>query len=317
MAAIDVGPGDEVIVPAMTFVSTATMVVQCGATPVFADVDPASLLLTAAEVERRLSPRTKAVISVDYAGQPCDYDALRSVADRHNLRLIADACHSFGGSWNHRSVGTLADMTVLSFHPVKHITTGEGGMILTDDAVLGDRMRRFRNHGIDVDASRRMDLQTWEYDVVEAGLNYRLTDFQCALGLAQLRRLPIWLARRREIAARYGEALKALPVETLVTAQGASHAYHLYVIQVDGDARAAVFALLRESGIGVNVHYIPVHLHSLYRDRFGTTQGQCPVAENAYKRILSLPMFAAMTDAQVDRVVSALANALSAVATRL
>ncbi len=306
--AAGIGPGDEVIVPAMTFAASANCVLYEGGTPVFADVLPGSLLLDPAQVEAKLTPRTKAVMAVDYAGQPCDYDALRALADRRGVVLIADAAHSLGGEYRGRKVGTLADLTTFSFHPVKHVTTGEGGMVVTNDPTRAERMRQFRNHGISTDARARAERGTWFYEMVDLGYNYRLTDIQCALGLSQMSRLAKSLKRRRAIARRYDEAFAAIPgIEPLAVSPDVVHAYHLYVVRLDparmGMDRDAAFRLLRERGIGVNVHYIPVHLHPYYRTRMGTGPGMCPVAEAAYERILSLPMFPAMTDADVERVV--------------
>jgi perosamine synthetase len=304
MAALDVGPGDEVIVPAMTFAATANAVVYRGGTPVFADVDPDTLLIDPADVARKMTPRTKAVVAVDYAGQPCDYDALRGLTAGRGVALAADACHALGGTHRGRPVGSLADVSAFSFHPVKHIATGEGGMITTDDPDKARRMRAFRNHGITTDHRQREAAGAWHYEMVELGFNYRLTDMQCALGLSQLRKLPGWVARRRQIAARYDEAFADLPaVRPLAVRPGAEHAYHLYVVRVADRKRA--FTALRAAGIGVNVHYIPVYLHPFYAERFGTRPGLCPVAESAYERILSLPIFPKMTDHDIERVVGA------------
>jgi UDP-4-amino-4,6-dideoxy-N-acetyl-beta-L-altrosamine transaminase len=299
--ALGIGPGDEVIVPPMTFAATANAVVFQGGTPVFADVDPATLLLDPAEVERKITPRTKAVIPVDYAGQPCDYDCLRAIARRYGLALVADACHSLGAKYKGRCAGALADMSAFSFHPVKHITTGEGGMVTTDDAALAARLRRFRNHGIGADHRQRSEAGSWYYEMEELGYNYRLSDIQCALGTSQLRKLPGWIARRHEIAAAYAAAL---PWKPLAVRPDVCHAWHLYVVQAPGD-RAAAFRALRDAGIGVNVHYVPVHLHPFYRRRFGTGPGLCPVAEQAYERLLSLPMYPGMRDADIEQVIAA------------
>jgi len=310
MFAVGIGPGDEVIVPAMTFAASANCVVFQGGTPVFCDVQKDTLLVDPALVEEKITPRTKAVIAVDYAGQPCDYDALKAIADRHGLMLVADACHALGATYNSRRVGTLADLSTFSFHPVKHMTTGEGGMVTTDDAKFAGRVRRFRNHGIESDHRQRTERGTWYYEMTELGYNYRITDFQCALGLSQLGKLSGWVARRQEIAALYDKALAEVPaVEPLARRPGRTHAYHLYVVRLDLDRlrtdRSAIFKALREAGVGVNVHYVPVHLHPFYRKRLGTRPGLCPVAEAAYGEVLSLPMFPTMTRADVARVVSA------------
>jgi perosamine synthetase len=316
MYALGIGPGDQVIVPPMTFAASANCVVYQGGTPVFADVDPDTLLIASAEVEARIGPNTKAIIAVDYAGQPCDYDALRMIADRHGLPLVSDAAHSLGGTYRGRPVGSLADLTTFSLHPVKHITAGEGGMITTDDAVLAERMRVFRSHGITSDHRQREETGSWFYEMEDLGYNYRLTDFQCALGLSQLRKLPGWIRRRQEIARRYDEAFAGIPgIEPLAVQPDVSHAYHLYVVRVRsevvGAERARVFAALRAEGIGVQVHYVPVHLHPFYRERFGTGPGMCPAAEDAYEQIVSLPLFPAMSDSDVQDVIEAVSRVLS------
>jgi len=313
---LDVGPGDEVIVPAMTFAASANSVVYQGATPVFADVDPDTLLLDPADVERKITARTKAVMAVDYAGQPCDYDQLRRVAgDR--IKLIDDACHAVGGSYKNRPVGTLADLNTFSFHPVKHFTTGEGGMITTDDSDLAQRMRVFRNHGITSDHRQRADQGSFFYEMVDLGFNYRLTDFQCALGLSQLPKVPEFVRRRQEIAGIYDKAFADMPaVRPLRTRPDVTHAYHLYVVQFDPERstvnRDVIFAALRAEGIGVNVHYVPVHQHPYYRQRYGLSCGLCPVAEAAYERIVSLPIFPAMNDQDAQDVVDSVEKVLTA-----
>lgn len=320
MLALRIGPGDEVIVPTLTFAASANCVLYAGATPVFADVDPATLLVDPADVARRISPRTKAIIAVDFAGQPCDYPALRALADAHGLALVADACHALGGSLGGAPVGSLADLTCFSLHPVKHVTTGEGGAVTTGDAALAARVRMLRNHGVTADRREREEAGAWFYEMVELGFNYRLSDIACALGRSQLRKLPGWIARRQELAARYDAALgpRARLGSPLVAAQpllrrpGLGHAYHLYVVRVP--ARGAVFGALRAEGIGANVHYIPVHLHPYHRERLGTGPGDCPVAEAAFAEILTLPLFPALADADVDRVLDALGRALAAVA---
>jgi perosamine synthetase len=308
---------DEVIIPAMTFAASANCVVYQGGTPVFADVDADTLLLDPAKVEGRITPRTKAIIAVDYAGQPCDYDTLRDITSKHKLALVADACHALGGSYKGRPVGSLADLSTFSFHPVKHITTGEGGMVTTDDPELARRMRMFRNHGIATDFRQREERGSWFYEMVELGYNYRVTDFQCALGLRQLAKLPVWIARRREIASAYDRALADLPeVKPLRVRPEVGHAFHLYVVQLQLERlkvdRARIFEALRAENIGVNVQYIPVHLHPFYRRRLGTGPGDCPEAEEAYERLLTLPLFPAMSYSDVADVVGALSRVIGA-----
>jgi len=307
MFAIGIGPGDEVIVPPMTFAATANCVVYQGGTPVFSDVHTDTLLMDPARVERRITSKTKAIIAVDFAGQACDYDELRKTAKDHNLVLVADGCHALGGEYKRKKIGCLADMTVFSFHPVKHITTGEGGMITTDRPELKKLIQSFRNHGITVDHHQRHSEETWFYEMKDLGYNYRITDFQCALGMSQLKKLPEWVKRRQEIARQYDEAFSDFEIiKPLSRRSDVSHAYHLYVVKIEFDRlnidRSSLFSILREKGIGVNVHYIPVHLHPFYKKTFGTRAGLCPVAEAAYEKILSLPIFTGMSDDDVSYV---------------
>lgn len=316
MYALGIGPGDEVIVPPMTFAATANCVVFQGATPIFADVDPETLLIDPEQVLSKISENTKAVIAVDYAGQPCDYDALRQICGDHSLALVADSCHALGAAYKGRKVGTLADLTVFSFHPVKHITTGEGGMVVTGNADYAKRMHSFRNHGITTDHKQRAAKGTWYYEMIDLGYNYRITDFQCALGISQLKKFPGWLTRRRELAKRYDQALASIRgILPLKVNTFNHHTYHLYVVRLDCEylkmGRAEVFKSMWERNIGVNVHYIPVHLHPFYRQRFNTGPGMCPVAEKAYEEILSLPMFPQMSETDIDYVVDALTDVLS------
>jgi perosamine synthetase len=316
MYALGIGPGDEVILPPITFVATANAVVFQGGTPVFADVDPDTLLIDPQKVEDKITPRTKAIVAVDYAGHPCDYDALKTVAAKHGLFLVADACHSLGAEYKGRKVGTLADLTVFSFHPVKHITTGEGGMVVTNNTEFAEKMRRFRNHGINTDHRKRADQGTWYYEMEDLGYNYRITDIQCALGLSQLQKLPKFLEQRRKTAARYSEAFAHIKETTsLAVRSDVLHAFHLYVIKVDlaglKIGRNRLFSNFRSEGIGVNVHYIPVHLHPFYMKRFHTKPGLCPVAEEAYEQILSLPMFPGITDEGIERVIKSITESIN------
>jgi perosamine synthetase len=315
MYASGIGPGHEVIVPAMTFAASANCAVYQGGIPVFVDVVPDTLLIDPQDVERKITPQTKAIIAVDYAGQPGDYAALQEIADRHHLLLVADACHSLGATYRGRSVGLLADLSVFSFHPVKHITTGEGGMITTDNEKYAKRMQIFRNHGITYDHRGREAQGPWFYEMVDLGYNYRITDFQCALGMSQLQKLPRWLERRQEIARQYDEAFAEIKgIKPLMVKVDVRHAYHLYVVRLSQDltgmGRGEFYQALRSRGIGVNVHYVPVHLHPFYQNRFGTGWGLCPVAESAYEQILSLPMFPAMADEDIKNVINTVQNIL-------
>jgi perosamine synthetase len=315
MYAIGIGPGDEVILPPMTFAATANCVVFQRGTPIFCDVEPDTLLIDPKQIEEKTTSRTKAVIAVDYGGHPCDYDTIRVITDKHALNLVADACHALGAYYKGRPVGSLADLSTFSFHPVKHITTAEGGMITTDDPHLAQKMRVFRNHGITSDHHQREVQGSWFYEMVDLGYNYRLTDIQCALGISQLGKLPTWIERRQAIARRYNEFFSQLPaVKPLALKEDVLNSYHLYVIKVDftelRTERAELFVRLRNKGIGVNVHYVPVHLHPFYQKNFGTRPGMCPVAEAAYEQILSLPIHVGMTDADVANVCATFQNVL-------
>jgi perosamine synthetase len=309
MYGLDIGQGLEVIVPTITFAASANCIVYQGGTPVFVDVTPETLLIDPEEVEKKITPRTRAIIAVDYAGQPCDYDALQEIAGRHRLALVADACHSLGATYRGRPVGSLADLNVFSFHPVKHITTGEGGMITTDNAEFARRMRMFRNHGMSPEPRPRQGQGPWFSEMVDLGYNYRITDFQCALGISQLKKLPGWLERRQEIGRQYDEAFAGIKgIKPLAVRPEVRHAYHLYVIRLNqqetGMGRDEFIQALRSRGIGVNVHYVPVQMHQFYQNRFGTNRGLYPVAESASEQIISLPIYPAMTDKDINIVVN-------------
>jgi perosamine synthetase len=239
------------------------------------------------------------------------------LARRHHLILIDDACHALGAAYQGRKLGRLADLTVFSFHPAKHITTGEGGAITTDNAEFASRMRRFRNHCLSADLQQRASQETWYYEMVDLGYNYRLTDFQCALGMSQLGKLPAWVERRRQIAQSYDAAFADLSaVRPLAVMPDAFHAYHLYVIRLDlsqlSASRDQVFRALRAEGIGVNVHYLPVPLHPFYRQRYGAREPMCPVAAWVYQEILSLPIFPTMADSDVTDVIQAVRKVITA-----
>ncbi len=303
-------PGDEAITSPLTFAATANCILYQGSTPVFADVCADTLNLNPQEVAERITPHTRALLPVDYAGHPADMDAMLALAERHGLVVIEDACHALGAEYQRRRVGSGAHMTVFSFHPVKQLTTGEGGMVTTDRADYAEALRRFRNHGISSDARQRQAEGQWYYEMTLLGFNYRLSDVACALGLSQLKKLEGNLARRREIAAHYSSAFKELAEITLPTVRDAVRpAWHLYPIRVRPEklkvGRGEIFRALRAEKIGVNVHYIPVHLHPYYRDRFGYRGGEFPAAESAYEQLISLPMFHGMTDADAEDVIDA------------
>jgi dTDP-4-amino-4,6-dideoxygalactose transaminase len=308
-AAAGIGPGDEAITTPMTFAATANAVLYVGGEVRFADVSPGSLLLDPDLVAAALTPRTKAILPMDYAGQPADYDALRKIADAApagRALVIADAAHSLGATWAGRPVGTLADMTVLSFHPAKIVTTGEGGAVLTDDQNLAGRLKRFRNHGIATELAARTD---WRYAMVDLGFNYRMTDIAAALGTSQLDRLETFLATRRRLASRYRELLSGHDALALPEIDpDADPAWHYMFVQLRLDKltvdRGRIYAALQAEGIGVNVHYIPVHKHPYYVERYPGIS--LPVSESAYERLLTLPLHGGMAEADVEDVVTAL-----------
>jgi perosamine synthetase len=308
--------GDEAIVPPLTFCATANCVLYQGASPVFADVRRDTLNLDPDQVKSRLTPRTRAILPVDYAGHPAELEDILLAARGNGALVIEDACHALGAEYRGRRVGNIADLTVFSFHPVKHVTTGEGGMVTTERGDLAEALRRFRNHGISSDGRQRQSSGQWYYEMVLLGFNYRLTDLACALGLRQLDGLEANLSRRREIAARYTAVISGLPgVMAPIVSPEVNPAWHLYPIRLELETlnagRAQIFRALRAENIGVNVHYIPVHRHPYYRDRFGYEGGEFPVAEDAYERLISLPMFHAMTEEDVEDVVAALTKVLS------
>ena len=312
--AAGIRPGDEVIVPALTFAASANAVLYQGGVPVFADVRDDTLCVDPADVAARLAPGTRAVMAVDYAGQPADLDEIAGIARERGLVLIEDAAHALGAEYRGRRVGTLADLTTFSFHPVKHVTTGEGGLVTTPSAEMDARLRRFRNHGLETDSAQR-HAQGDEYSpMVDLGYNYRLTDVACALGLSQLSKLDQFLKRRAELAQRYrtelgGQAGLLLPD----VAPGVRHAWHIFPILLEIERlavdRRAILAALRAENIGATVHYVPVYWHPYYQG-LGYRRGLCPRAEWAFERLLTLPLFPAMTDADADDVLAAVRKVL-------
>jgi len=310
------GSGDEAITSPLTFVATANCVLYQNATPVFADVTPDTLNLDPERVASKITPRTRAILPVDFAGHPAELEPLHELAERRGSIVIEDACHALGAEDHRQRVGSRAHMTVFSFHPVKHLTTGEGGMVTTDEAGFAETLRRFRNHGISSEARQRQSAGQWHYEMTLLGFNYRLTDIACALGTSQLTRLDTNLARRRQIAERYSNAFQDLAgLELPAVRPGVSPAWHLYPVRLNlsrlSAGRERIFRALRAENIGVNVHYIPVHLQPYYRDRFGDQGGKCPVAEAAYERLISLPMFHGMNDEDVADVISATRKVLT------
>lgn len=311
LAAAGVGPGDEVIVPTMTFCATANVVVHLGATPIVVDVEPDTLNIDPQCLEAAITPRTKAVIPVHLYGHPCDMDRISEIAKVHRLLVIEDAAHAVAAEWRGRRVGTLSPATVFSFYATKNLTTAEGGMITTDDDEYGERMRVWSLHGISRDAWKRYSAEgSWYYEVSVPGFKYNLADLQSALGLHQLARLEVMVQRRTELAARYHAGLCDLPeIELPNVRSGIRHAWHLYVIRLRLERleinRAEFIERLKSEGIGTSVHFIPLHRHPYYRNRFGFQPADFPVADAAYERLISLPLYTRMTERDVDDVVKA------------
>ena len=315
--AVGINPGDEVITTPMTFVASANAVLYQGGQPVFADIGPRTLNIDPQAIGQRVTSRTRALLPVHFAGLPCDMEEISRLARRHGLAVLEDASHALGASWTTREgrlekVGSCShsDLAVFSFHPVKHITTGEGGMVLTRRKDLRDRLRTFRHHGIVHRPGAEGETEEpWCFQMEELGYNYRVTDFQCALGLKQLDRLEFFLERRAEIARRYREAFRGLGLTGQEGfEEGIRHAWHLFVVQLPLEklsrSRKEIFRMLRDQGIGVQVHYLPVPLQPYYRKRFGYRPGAFPVAEAYYERALTLPLFPRMTDEDLERVIA-------------
>ena len=305
--AAGIEPGDEVITTPLTFAASANCVLYCGGTPVFADVDPKTYNIDPEDIQRKITDRTKAIIAVHLAGQPRDMDSIHSIAREHGLIVIEDGAHALGSVYKGKKVGSMSDMTTFSFHPVKPITTGEGGMIVTDNEDFYKKMILFRSHGITRDDSMmtRND-GPWFYQQFNLGYNYRITDIQCALGCSQMKKLDRFLARRKEIVARYNEAFAdcdniITPYQLSDTESG----WHLYIVQVKKCDRRQVFENMREKGIGVNVHYIPVYMHPYYQEH-GYENVHCANAEEIYSHIISLPLYPGLTSEQQDYVIDTL-----------
>lgn len=309
--AIGLKPEHEVIVPAYTFTATAEVVMYFGATPVIVDVDPKTMLIDPAAVEAAITERTKAVMPVDLAGVPCDYDPLIEHARRNDLVVIADSAHALPTRYRGKMVGTVADLTAFSFYATKPLATGEGGMLTTDNDEWADRARVMSLHGMSRDAWKRHTSEgSWYYEVVAPGFKYNLTDMAAALGLRQLTKQDRFLAERQAIVERYQVAFRELPeVEVPTTPAHVDSSWHLYLLKLNLDrltvGRAAVIEGLKAENIGTSVHFIPLHLHPSYRDRFGYTPDSFPVAYREYRRVISLPIWPGMTDEDVDDVIGA------------
>ena len=308
VAAAGIGPGDEVITSPITFAASANCALYVGATPVFADIDPQTYNIDPDDVDRKITARTKAIIPVHYTGQPCDMERLAEIAKRNGLVLIADGAHAVGASYKGTAVGGLADMTTYSFHPVKQVTTGEGGAIVTTDKRLYEALISFRSHGITRDPAKLLQNRgPWYYEQQSLGYNYRLTDFQAALGTSQLKKLPQFLQKRREIARQYTAAFNGLPgMITPWQSPDGESAWHLYVLRLDTErlnvGRDVIFQELWDRGIGVNVHYIPVYWHPYYQ-HLGFKKGICPIAEAVVESMITLPLYPGLSAEDVEYVI--------------
>ena len=334
LEALDIKPREEVLVPAMTFAATAEVVRYLDARPVLIDCEPVTLNLSVSGVRdylekecvrtpegaqsRATGERVRAIIPVHYGGLPCEMDSLAALAAEYGLELIEDAAHAFPAAYRGRKIGTFGIASAFSFYATKNLSTGEGGMLTTDDDRVAERVRLMSLHGISKDAWLRYTAQgSWYYEIVEAGFKYNMTDIAAALGIEQLRRAePLW-QRRRSIADRYAHAFQAIPeIEPPADSAESDHGWHLYPIRLNLDMlridRADFILELRERGIGASVHFIPLHLHPYYRDNFGYRPESLPVAAREYERIISLPHYPRMSDADVDRVASAVAEIVDA-----
>lgn len=316
--AAGISKGDEVITTPMTFAASANCVLYCGGTPILVDIHPDLPLIDPGEIARKITKKTKAIIPVDYSGIPADYDEINKLANKHNLLVIADAAHSLGAIYKGRKIGTLADMTVFSFHPVKLITTGEGGMVATDNYKFYQKLLLFRTHGITKDQKllQQKNIGPWYYEMQELGYNYRLTDIQAALGLSQLKKAQRFLSKRNTIARQYQKLLSnSSDISFLNVPNDRTSAWHLFPIQLARpkliQAKKQIVENLHKHGIMVQVHYIPVHLHPYYIKAFNCKRGDFPHAENFYQKTLSLPLYPALQKSDLHSIITLLGNVMN------
>lgn len=314
--AAGISEGDEVLVPAITFAASSNCVLYCGGKPVFIDIDPKSYNIDINKIKEKITSKTKAIIPVDFAGQSVDMDSILKIAEEYNLIVIEDAAHALGSEYKNEKVGSKAHMTEFSFHPVKPITTGEGGVVVTNSKKLYEKMILFRSHGI----TRNSELMTenqgpWYYEQIDLGYNYRLTDIQSALGLSQIKKLDDFILKRREIVNKYNEAFKELKeIVTPFENEYSKSGHHIYVLLLNLDklkcGRKEIFEALQAENIGVNVHYLPVYLHPYYK-KLGYKKGECPVAEDIYNRMITIPLFPSMSDKDIKDVIEAVKKVLN------
>jgi UDP-4-amino-4,6-dideoxy-N-acetyl-beta-L-altrosamine transaminase len=297
----------EVITTPFTFAASANAALFNGLKPVFADIKKDTYNIDPEEIRKKVTSETRAIMYVDFAGQPCDMKEIKEISAEHDLYLLEDAAHALGAEYEGRKIGSFADITVFSFHPAKHITTGEGGMCVTNDDELAQKMKKLRNHGIDADTRERFGRDaSWAYDIRFLSRNYRMTDFQAALGISQLKKIERFIARRQGIVKIYKEGFDGINEIALPCVKpNVRHVWHLYTILLNGINRDKFFKAMRQKNIGVNVHYIPVYRHSYYKQRFGLNPKDFPVTEDLFERIITLPLFPKMSDQDVFDVIDA------------
>lgn len=310
--AIGISSGDEVITTPISFVATANSVLYCNGTPIFADIDEKTYNISPNEIEKKITSKTKAIIPVHFTGQPCEMDKIQEIAKRHNLYVIEDAAHAIGAEYKGKRIGTISDMTIFSFHPVKHMTTCEGGMVTTDNYELYQKLKSFRAYCLTKNPELLVDKKDgpWHYEVQGLGYNYRISDVMCALGMSQLNKIDKFIKRRKEIAETYNKQLK--DVEEIVIpyqAEGCNNSWHLYTIQIKNGRRKEVYERLKEAGIGTDVHYLPIYKHPYYQN-IGYQDVYCKNAEELYDNILSIPIYYALSDEQQEYVVAKIKSIL-------
>ncbi|MET3698883.1 UDP-4-amino-4,6-dideoxy-N-acetyl-beta-L-altrosamine transaminase [Bacillus oleivorans] len=314
--AAGISEGDEVITTPMTFAASANCILYQGGKPVFADIDPFTYNIDPTAIESLITEKTKCIIPVDFTGQPADLDAIRQIADKYNLTIIEDAAHALGAVCKGRKIGSISDMTMFSFHPVKNITTGEGGVITTNNQALYEKLIQFRTHGITRDPKQLVHNHgPWYYEMHFLGYNYRMTDIQAALGLSQLRKIDGFIKKRKHLAALYDEAFRDMKEVVLpFQKQDCNSSWHLYIIRLKLDllkeSRKEIFEALQEENIGINVHYIPVYYHPFYQ-KLDYQKGLCPNAEKLYEEIITLPLFPLMTEADIQDVIEAVKKVIT------
>ncbi len=306
--------GDEVITAPFTFAATANVIIHVGATPVFVDIDPKTFQIDVSKIEQKITKKTKAIIPVHYGGQPVEMDKILELAKKYKLIVIEDAAHAVGTQYKGRRIGNIGDLTCFSFHPIKNISTGDGGMITTNNKAYAEELGRLRLHGMSKDAWKRHSaLGSWQYDVSVPGFKYNMTDIQASLGIHQLKKLDSFIQKREEYAKLYDEALNKIPEITIpFVMENIRHARNLYTILIDTEklkiSRNELVELLKKANIGVSVYFIPLHLFTLYKSRFGYKEGDFPITEAVYEKIISLPLYPKMTKTQIIYVIKTLSS---------